>query len=264
MTALMVQQLHLAKLGKLVRNNLASSNQRLNVTLLPLRQPNVSVDNFHGSRRLLMRPLWLGSGSLPRIYSSRRKEEIQESFHQRLSYVRNLLSRQLVIRQSEVRGLSMLDNMLSFSLTNTGIRRSQSLWWDTAPSTEYGSFVRKISPDSMLPFQLSKPPLNDPNCPPIIFPLGSAMTLNSSCCSRIAGLMLVRVVKASISSLALRRACSKISTVTVSCGCDPEYLFSLSWFSRAQISKLAVTSISALNPGCIRVLESISVMTRGP
>ena len=77
---------------------------------------------------------------------------------------------------------------------------SQSLAWLIAAPQAYGSEVSRTSPSSMVPSKPSrKSGMDSPNWPTTIFPLGSAISGNSSCCSRMPGDSAVRNSTSSIS-----------------------------------------------------------------
>src|SRR3954466_10116568 len=98
---------------------------------------------------------------------------------------------------------------------NTGITTSQSLAWLMAPSQEYGSEVSSTSPSSTVPSNRpSSAGIDSPNCPTTILPAGSAISGNSSCCSRMPGDSAVRKSTSSISYRALRSPFSIRSRVT--------------------------------------------------
>lgn len=84
--------------------------------------------------------------------------------------------------------------------TYTGMTTSQSLAWLIAPSQAYGSEVSSTSPSSTVPSKRSSSAgIDRPNCPATIRPCGSAMSGNSSCCSRMPGDSAVRNSTSSIS-----------------------------------------------------------------
>ena len=77
---------------------------------------------------------------------------------------------------------------------------SQSLAWLIAAPQAYGSEVSRTSPSSMSPSKPSrKSGIDSPNWPTTIFPPGSAISGNSSCCSRMPGDSAVRNSTSSIS-----------------------------------------------------------------
>ena len=111
------------------------------------------------------------------------------------------------------------DHPTTRPLWKIGSTMSQSLAWLMAAPHAYGSEVRRMSPSPTVPLKLSRKSGTDrPNCPTTIFPLGSAMSGNSSCCSRIPGESAVRKSTSSISYRALRSAFSMMSSVIGSTG----------------------------------------------
>jgi hypothetical protein len=84
--------------------------------------------------------------------------------------------------------------------TKIGVTTSQSLAWLIAAPQAYGSEVSNTSPSSMVPAKPSrKSGMDSPNWPTTIRPLGSAISGNSSCCSRMPGDRAVRNSTSSIS-----------------------------------------------------------------
>jgi hypothetical protein len=82
----------------------------------------------------------------------------------------------------------------------TGITSSQSLAWLIAAPQAYGSLVSRTSPSSTVSSKPSrKSGMDRPNWPTTIFPLGSPISGNSSCCSRMPGDSAVRKSTSSIS-----------------------------------------------------------------
>ena len=111
----------------------------------------------------------------------------------------------------------------------TGMTTSQSLAWLIAAPHAYGSEVIRMSPSSTVPSKPArKSGMDSPNWPTTIFPDGSPMSGNSSCCSRMPGLIAVRNSTASISYRALRRAFSMMSTVTGSTSTRPSGVVAVS------------------------------------
>ena len=77
---------------------------------------------------------------------------------------------------------------------------SQSLAWLIAAPQAYGSEVSRTSPSSIVPSNPArKSGTERPNWPTTIFPLGSPISGNSSCCSRMPGESAVRKSTSSIS-----------------------------------------------------------------
>ena len=84
--------------------------------------------------------------------------------------------------------------------TKIGVTTSQSLAWLIAAPQAYGSEVSSTSPSPISPSKPSrKSGIDSPNWPTTIFPLGSAISGNSSCCSRMPGDSAVRNSTSSIS-----------------------------------------------------------------
>jgi hypothetical protein len=81
-----------------------------------------------------------------------------------------------------------------------GTTISQSLAWLIAAPQAYGSEVSRTSPSATVSSNPSrKSGIESPNWPTTIFPLGSPISGNSSCCSRMPGDRAVRNSTSSIS-----------------------------------------------------------------
>ena len=110
---------------------------------------------------------------------------------------------------------NMLAQPISSPSQKIGRQTSQSLMCEIVPPHLYGSELRITSPSTIGSSKVSSiSEMYEPNWPTTIRPCGSVIIGNSSCCSRITGLIAVRKSVASISKRVDLSAPSMMSSVT--------------------------------------------------